>query len=111
MRWQCYIGEITESYQERWKPHTVKPEQQEPDIFDVFRCSFMVHDSMPDFRAADQCFTDCIQVDWGGWAYKATVEQMLEYNEIASAPDQISEEIIKQLDPEVVYAFVAVELG
>ena len=111
MRWQCYIGEITEPYKERWEPHTVKPEQKAPDIYDAFYPTFMFHDRMPDFRAADKCFTDCIQVDWGGWAYKATVEQMQKYNEFTFPQDQISEDIIEQLDPETVYAFAAVELG
>lgn len=33
--WACYIGEITKSYQDKWEPHTVQPDQKEPDVYDV----------------------------------------------------------------------------
>ena len=33
--WVCYIGEISESYRKNWSPHTVRPDQKEPDVFDV----------------------------------------------------------------------------
>ena len=38
--WACYIGEISESYQKQWEPHTVSPDQKEPDVYDVIddRC-------------------------------------------------------------------------
>ena len=111
MRWQNYIGEITQSYQERWEPHTVNPEQKEPDIYDVVHHADMFSDTLPDFRALDRYFTDHIQVDWGGWAYKATVEQIRKYNENVMPQDQIEEQIIDRLDPGTVYGIILVELG
>ena len=110
MIWRNYIGEISESYRERWEPHTTEPEQKEPDIFDVVHSSYMFSDSLPAFQALSECFSDRIQVDWGGWAYKATVEQIRKYNERGRSSDQIRDEIIDRLDPGKVYAVIIVEL-
>lgn len=33
--WACYIGEISDSYKDRWEPHTVDQETGHPDIYDV----------------------------------------------------------------------------
>ena len=65
--WACYIGEISESYQKQWEPHTVSPDQKEPDVYDVIDDRWEIGYRL-DMRAAQECLSDCIQVDWGGWA-------------------------------------------
>lgn len=105
--WVCYIGEISESYRKNWSPHTVRPDQKEPDVFDV-----LVDETRReigyrlDSDAAGKCFTDCIQVDWGGWAYKVTTEQMNRYNQITTFQYMIP---IWPLDPDKEYAIIDVE--
>ena len=108
--WECYIGEISASYREQWEPHTVKPDQKEPDVFDVLAgCTHIGY--RLDMRAAAKYFPENIQVDWGGWAYKVTKEQILKYNEEAGYQFLIPEHIIESMDPERDYAIIDVEYG
>lgn len=107
--WACYIGEISDSYKERWEPHTVDPEKGHPDVFDVIKGSWEI-DYRLDGRAAEECFSDRIQVDWGGWAYKVTIDRILKYNEKADPQHRISESVVSGLDPDKDYAIIDVEL-
>ena len=107
--WACYIGEISESYQKQWAPHTVRPDQKEPDIYDVIIGQLEIGYRL-DMRAARECFSDCIQVDWGGWAYKVTAEQILKYNETACHMNRIPEYIAYGMDPKTQYAVIDVEI-
>ena len=108
--WACYIGEISESYQKQWKPHTVRLDQKEPDVYDVITGPWQFGYRL-DMRAAEECFTDCIQVDWGGWAYKVTREQILKYNETACGQFVIPEDAVFALLPDRQYAIIDVELS
>lgn len=108
--WACYIGEISESYQKQWKPHTVSPDQKEPDVYDVIDDRWEIGSRL-DTQAAGECFSDCIQVDWGGWAYKVTPEQILKYNEEASPLYLIPEDVAFALNPQKQYAIIEVELS
>ena len=107
--WACYIGVISESYRERWEPHTVRPDQKEPDIYDVIDDRWEIGYRL-DMKAAHECFSDCIQVDWGGWAYKVTAEQILKYNEAAFPLNRIPEDVALALNPAWDYAIIDVEL-
>ena len=107
--WACYIGEITKSYRDNWTPHTVSPDQKEPDVYDVIADQWEIGYRL-DMRAAQECFSDCIQVDWGGWVYKVTREQILKYNEEASGQYLIPEDVAYALDPEKQYAIIDVEV-
>ncbi len=105
--WVCYIGEISESYLENWSPHTVGPDQTEPEVFDVLTDGTRQEIGYRlDMSAAEKCFSDRIQVDWGGWAYKVTSEQIRAYNQATSPQYQIPE---CELDPEKAYAIIDVE--
>ena len=107
--WACYIGEISESYQKQWEPHTVTPDQKEPDVYDVIDNRREIGYRL-DMYAALECFSDRIQVDWGGWAYRVTPEQILKYNETASRQYLIREDVAYTLDPEKQYAIIDVEI-
>ena len=107
--WACCIGEISDSYKEKWEPHTVDQEIGHPDIFDVIVDRWEIGYRL-DMRAAEECFSDCIQVDWGGWAYKVTTEQILKYNEKACSRNRIAEDVAFALNPEKEYAIIDVEL-
>ncbi len=74
--WSCFLGEITAPYRRKWEPQTVSPDQTEPDVYDVLTEMQEIGYRL-DMIAAKKCFSDCIQVDWGGWAYKATKAQIL----------------------------------
>ncbi len=107
--WACYIGEISKSYQELWEPHTVSSDEGEPSVYNVINNSREIGYRL-DMQAAKRCFSDCIQVDWGGWAYKVTASQILKYNEISSRQYLIPEEIVYTLDPQKQYAIIDVEI-
>ena len=107
--WACYIGEISESYQKQWAPHTVSPDQKEPDVYDVITGRREIGYRL-DGWVALECFSDRIQVDWGGWAYKVTAGQSLEYNKKAGLMYRISEDAAEGLDPDKQYAIIDVEI-
>ena len=102
--WACYLGEISETYKKQWKPHKV--DDKEPDVFDVIENRREIGYRL-DGNAAQECFTDCIQVDWGGWAYKVTAEQIRKYNEEVSTLYRIPD---CELDPDKQYAIIDVEI-
>ena len=108
--WACYLGEISESYQHTWKPHTVSEDQEVPDVFDVLTEDRMKICYRLDMPAAAKYLSDCIQVDWGGWAYKATKAQMEEYNRYASDQYLIPEAVIDSLKDNHVYGIIDVEM-
>ena len=103
-----YFGKISPSYRENWTPHTVRPDQESPDIFDAIAGCDRFADRL-DAQAADKCFSDMIQVDWGGWAYKVTKEQARAYNRIVRS-GQIPESIIESMENGEVYGIIDVEL-
>ena len=107
--WVCYFGEISESYRENWKPHTVRPDQESPSVFDVlaWRCEIMYR---LDSKAADRCFSDQIQVDWGGWAYRFTKTQAVAYNEIADCHYLIPQSTIEGMEEDKLYGIIDVEV-
>ena len=107
--WSCYIGEISESYRNNWSPHTVSPDQKEPDVHDVIDYPLRIGYRL-DMRAARECFTDCIQVDWGGWAYRATAEQIMKYNETAAGGYRIPDYVPQMLFPGRQYGIIDVEI-
>lgn len=107
--WACYIGEISESYQKQWEPHTVSPDQKGPDVFDVIDNRREIGYRL-DMQAAHECFSDCIQVDWGGWAYKVTPEQILKYNEKASSQYKIPGSLAHSINTGKQYAIIDVEI-
>ena len=107
--WACYFGEISESYQKQWEPHTVSPGQKQPDVFDVIENSREIGYRL-DMQAAYECFSDCIRVDWGGWAYKVTPEQIRKYNEEADCQYLIPESLAYSMDPQKQYAIIDVEI-
>ena len=107
--WSCYIGPISESYLERWEPHTVSPDQKEPDVYDVVESTRRICYRL-DNHIATECFSDRIQVDWGGWAYKVTPDQIREYNRKAGPMYQVPDDLADSLDPEVQYAIIDVEI-
>ena len=107
--WRCFIGEISESYQKQWEPHTIRPDEKEPDIYDVIDDRWEICYRL-DMRAAQACFSDCIQVDWGGWAYKVTKEQILKYNQEACHQYLIPEDVAETLNPAKQYAIIDVEI-
>lgn len=107
--WACYIGEISEFYKERWEPHTVSPDQKSPDVYDVIDNRREIGYRL-DGWAAIACFSDCVQVDWGGWAYKVTKEQILKYNREASHQYLLPEDLADSLDPDKEYAIIDVEI-
>lgn len=78
--WACYYGEISDSYLENWAPHTVSPDQKEPDVFDVLAWRHEIMYRL-NTKVANECFDDEIQVDWGGWAYRFTKAQAIAYND------------------------------
>ncbi len=49
----------------------MNPDQKEPDVYDVITGRRKIGYRL-DGRVAIECFSDRIQVDWGGWAYKVT---------------------------------------
>ncbi len=104
--WACYIGEITEPYRERWERQQIRADQ-EPDIFDVITDSQEFGYRLD--GCAYDCFSDEIQVDWGGWAYKATKAQMEEYNRRA-ARCPIPQHIMDGLKDGHVYGIIDVEI-
>ena len=107
--WACYIGEISESYQKQWEPHTVSPDQKEPDVFDVIDNRREIGYRL-DMQAAQESFSDCIQVDWGGWAYKVTPDQIRKYNEATSYQYQIPGSLAYSMNLEKQYAIIDVEI-
>ena len=107
--WACYIGEISESYRERWEPHTVSPDQKGPDVYDVITDRWEIGYRL-DSWAANECFPGWIQVDWGGWAYKVDTEKILKYNEKACHMNKIAEDVAYALDPKKEYAIIDVEI-
>ena len=107
--WDCYLGEISESYRKNWTPHTTRPDQKEPDVFDVLAGSQRIMYRL-DMHAAYECFSDMIQVDWGGWAYKATKEQAILYNSRTTSPYQIPEAVIVRMEDGYVYGIIDVEM-
>ena len=107
--WSCYFGEISESYKERWEPHTVDAEKGHPDVFDVLVGGGRAFG----YRlgsAAYECFSDRIQVDWGGWACKATKAQVIKYNRKTRQSDRIPEEIVNSMEDGKVYGILEVEM-
>ena len=105
--WVCYLGEISDSYRENWTPHTVSPEQKEPSVFDVLKEENRHEIGYRlDMAAAQKCFSECIQVDWGGWAYKVSAEQIRAYNEEAAPQYWIP---LYELDPRKEYAIIDME--
>ena len=109
--WACYLGEISDSYRENWEPHTVSPDQDEPDIFDVLARGQEIMYRL-DWNAAKECFSDKIQVDWGGWAYKVTKAQALAYNEREGHSDRygIPQSVIDEMEDGKTYAIIDVEM-
>ena len=108
--WACYFGEITESYLKDWSPHTVRPDEAEPDIHDVIGSEYAIGYRL-DMRAAEKYFPDWIQVDWGGWAYKVNKEKILQYNEEAGPLYSIPEWVLDKMEPGIEYAVIDVELS
>ncbi len=106
--WACYFGEISKSYRENWKPHTVRADQKEPDVHDVlaWEKEIMYRLNMP---VAEKYLSECIQVDWGGWAYKFTKAQAIEYN-IHAGRYQIPQDVIDEMEEDTVYGIIDVEL-
>ena len=104
----CYVGEISEPYRRKWERQTVSPDQSEPDVFDVITDMSYVGYRLD--GCALECFTDCIQVDWGGWAYKATKAQMQEYNRRAHSMNRMTQEVVESLEDGRVYGVIDVEL-
>ena len=108
--WACYFGEISDSYKERWEPHTVSPEQKDPDVFDVLawrqEIMYRLH------GAANKCFSDMIQVDWGGWAYKVTKKQAIAYNKSCGKDNscKIPKSVIDGMEEGKVYGIIDVEI-
>ena len=107
--WACYMGEISESYRKQWEPHTVTPEEKEPDVYDVLATRTEIMYRL-DTAAANECFSDCIQVDWGGWAYKVTKEQAEKYN-LQAGRHQIPQNVIDSMEDGRVYGIIHVELS
>ena len=105
--WVCYMGEISDSYLENWTPHIVQPDQSSPSIFDVLKegCSWEIGYRLSQ-TVAEKCFSDRIQVDWGGWAYKVNKDSILTYNEMVSPDDRIS---VQGLESDKQYAIIDVE--
>lgn len=106
--WDCYVGEISEPYLRRWEPQTVSPDQKEPSVFDVLTDRIKIGYRLD--GCAHVCFSGCIQVDWGGWAYKATKAQMEEYNRSASPMYQIPQKVMDSLEDGHVYGIIDVEI-
>ncbi len=108
--WACYLGEISESYRKNWAPHTVSPDQKEPDVFDVLSSSWEIMYRL-NWTAAAKCFSDKIQVDWGGWAYKVTKEQAMACNKENGENDwAIPQSAIDEMEDGKVYGIIDVEL-
>ena len=108
--WVCYFGEITESYRKDWTPHTVRPDEKEPDVHDVIGERYEIGYRL-DMRAAEKCFPGWIQVDWGGWAYKVTKEKILQYNEEVGRRYGIPEWVLPMMEDGKEYAVIDVELS
>ena len=107
--WSCFLGEITAPYRRKWEPQTVSPDQTEPDVYDVLTEMQEIGYRL-DMIAARKCFSDCIQVDWGGWAYKATKAQMEDYNRSASHRYSIPQSVINDLEDGHIYGIIDVEI-
>lgn len=54
---------------------------------------------------ADELFTDCVQVDWGSFAYKCTKEQLIEL----TRKTKCTISGIELLKPEKIYGIVFIE--
>ena len=54
---------------------------------------------------ADELFTDCVQVDWGSFAYKCTKEQLIEL----TRKTKCAISGIELLKPEKIYGIVFIE--
>ncbi len=106
--WACYIGEISKPYQERWERQTICADQEEPDVYDVITDSRRIGYRLD--GCAYECFSDCIRVDWGGWAYKVTKAQMEEYNRRASPMNKVPQHIIDGMKDGHVYGVIDVEI-
>ena len=107
----CYIGEISESYKERWEPHTVSPDQKEPDVFDVLEEDSRKQIMYRLSGAETECFTDGMKVDWGGWAYKVTKAQAKKYNRMTHTEwYRIPKEIIDSMEEGKTYGIIDVEI-
>ena len=109
--WACYFGEISGSYLENWAPHIVRPDQKEPDIFDVLTHTKEIMYRL-NWTAAEECFSDMIKVDWGGWAYKVTKAQAIAYNERNGWGNNTSipGSTINEMEDGKVYGIVDVEM-
>ena len=106
--WACYFGEISESYRENWKPHTVEPDQKSPDVFDVLAWRTEIMYRLD--GAAEQCFSDPIQVDWGSWAYRVTKAQAAAYNRLAAPGCRIPQRVLDEMEEDRVYGIIDVEI-
>ncbi len=108
--WACYFGKISKSYRENWTPHTVSPDQKEPDVHDVLEDPTEIMYRLA-WTAAAECFSDMIQVDWGGWAYRVTKAQAIAYNEMTgSGSYSIPQRIIDSMEDGEIYGIIDVEI-
>ncbi len=105
--WACYIGKISEPYLRKWEPQRISPDQKEPDVFDVLSDRTEVGYRL-DPAVILKCFGNSIQVDWGGYAYKVTREQLEKYNQICSPIYRLRH--IEDLEPDHVYGLIDVEI-
>ncbi|MBO2516892.1 MAG: hypothetical protein CW338_06385 [Clostridiales bacterium] len=105
--WACYLGTISDSYRENWSPHPVSCDH--PDVFDVLDTRREILYRL-DGAAAGRHFTDMIKVDWGGWAYKCTKEQLKAYSREAGMMRAVDQSIIDGLEDGVTYGIIDVEL-
>lgn len=110
MMWACYLGEISEEYRNNWTPHAIRPDKKEPDVFDVLATQREIMYRLDEVTAGE-CFTDEIQVDWGGWAYKATKKQAIQYNEkVQRSWYRIPQDAIDSMEDDETYGIIEVEI-
>ncbi len=108
--WACYFGEISPSYRENWTPHVVSEDEKEPDVYDVLSTRREIMYRL-NWTAAHECFSDKIQVDWGGWAYKVTKAQAIAYNEQNGMNDySIPQDVIDSMEEGKTYGIIDVEI-
>ena len=108
--WACYFGEISPSYQENWTPHVVSEDEKNPDVYDVLSTRREIMYRL-NGTAALECFSDKIQVDWGGWAYKVTKAQAIAYNKQNGVNwYSIPQDVIDSMEEGKVYGIIDVEI-
>ena len=106
MTYSTFVGGISESFRENWTAHTVRPNQLEPDAFDIFTWYEEIPNS--DWQAHSPG-SDGIWADWGARAYKVTKAELVEYNRHCREEYRVPDRVLDKMKDGETYAMIDVE--